>query len=91
MCIRDRCVYSAIGLSIFPKKVIGLRKDGYKDLFPLKIVFLQMGMLSIIFILSGSMILDVIAQKNNVYLFCLILFLIQSTIAFIRTMFVRVQ
>ena len=85
------CVYSAIGLSIFPKKVIGLRNDGYKDLFPLKIVFLQMGMLSIIFILSGSMILDLILQKNNVYLFCLILFLIQSTIAFIRTMFVRVQ
>ena len=85
------CVYSAIGLSIFPKKVIGLRKDGYKDLFPLKIVFLQMGMLSIIFVLSGSMILDLISQKNNVYLFCLILFLIQSTIAFIRTMFVRVQ
>ena len=85
------CVYSAIGLSIFPKKVIGLRKDGYKDLFPLKIVFLQMGMLSIIFILSGSMILDWISQKNNTYLFCLILFLIQSTIAFIRTMFVRVQ
>ena len=50
-----------------------------------------MGMLSIIFILSGSMILDWIPQKNNVYLFCLILFLIQSTIAFIRTMFVRVK
>jgi hypothetical protein len=50
-----------------------------------------MGMLIIIFILSGLMILDVITQKNNVYLLCLILFLIQSTIAFIRTMFVRVQ
>jgi hypothetical protein len=85
------CIYSVIGLSIFPRRVASLRRDGFKNLFPLKIVFLQMGMLIIIFILSGLMILDVIIQKNNVYLLCLILFLIQSTIAFIRTMFVRVQ
>ena len=30
-------------------------------------------------------------SKNNVYLLCLILFIVQSTVAFIRTMFVRVK
>ena len=84
-------IYSVIGLLIFPRKVIVLRKEGYADIFPLRIVFIQMGMLAIIFILSGLMLVDFIDQKNNVYLFCLILFLIQSTIAFIRTMFVRVD
>ena len=84
-------IYSVIGLLIFPRKVIVLRKEGYADVFPLRIVFIQMGMLAIIFILSGLMLVDFIDQKNNVYLFCLILFLIQSTIAFIRTMFVRVD
>ena len=84
-------IYSVIGLLIFPRKVIVLRKEGYADVFPLRIVFIQMGMLAIIFILSGLMLVDFIDQKNNVYLFCLILFLIQSTNAIIRTMFVRVD
>ena len=85
------CIYSVIGLLIFPKRVVKLRADGYETLFPLKIIFLQMGMLVIIFLLSGSMILNLIENKNNVYLLCLIMFLIQSTVAFIRTMFVRVK
>tara|TARA_B100000401_G_scaffold413144_1_gene333086 strand:+ start:155 stop:652 length:498 start_codon:yes stop_codon:yes gene_type:complete len=85
------CLYSTIGLLIFPRRVFDLRREGYKDLFPFKIVLLQVGILITIFILSGSMILGFIEQKNNFYLFCLILFVVQSTVAFIRTMFVRVE
>lgn len=85
------CIYSVIGLLIFPRRVIGLRKKGYQDLFPVRIVAIQQGILAINFILSGMMVVDVLSQKNNIYLFCLILFLVQSTIAFIRTMFFRVK
>jgi hypothetical protein len=85
------CIYSVIGLLIFPRRVIGLRKKGYQDLFPIRIVAIQQGILAINFILSGMMVVDVLSQKNNIYLFCLILFLVQSTIAFIRTMFFRVK
>lgn len=85
------CIYSVIGLLIFPKRVVKLRANGYSNLFPLKIIFLQMGMLVMIFLLSGSILLNIIENKNNIYLLCLIMFLIQSTVAFIRTMFVRVK
>ena len=85
------CLYSTIGLLIFPRRVFDLRREGYKDLFPFKIIALQVGILITIFILSGSMILGLIDQKNNFYIFCLMLFIVQSTVAFIRTMFVRVE
>ena len=85
------CLYSVIGLLIFPRKVFYLRREGFKDVFPLRIVFIQIGILIAIFILTGSMIINLIEQKNSVYLFCLMLFIVQSTIAFIRTMFVRVS
>ena len=87
------CLYSVVGLLIFPRKVFNLRREGFKNVFPLRIVFLQIGILIAIFVLSGSLILDLmfIWQKNAVYLFCLMLFIVQSTIAFIRTMFVRVK
>ena len=64
------CSYSTIGLLIFPRRVFDLRREGYKDLFPFKIIALQVGILITIFILSGSMILGLIDQKNNFYIFC---------------------
>lgn len=84
------CVYSLIGLIIFPKKMLKLRKQGHKDIFPIKLYFFQSGILSANFILSGLMIIGFISQMANMYVICLILFLIQSSVAFIRTMFVRV-
>jgi len=85
------CLYSLLGLSIFPKRVINLRLQGYSDLFPLPLFIIQMGMLAVNFLISGLMILDFIEAKENFYVFCLMLFLIQGSIAFVRTIFYRAQ
>ena len=84
------CIFSAVGLLIFPQRMLSLRKKGHQDIFPLKLFFFQAGILSINFILSWMMILGHISALANFYVGCLILFLIQSSMAFIRTMFVRV-
>ena len=85
------CLYSVLGLSIFPKRVINLRLQGYSDLFPLPLFIIQMGMLAVNFLISGLMIIDFIEAKENFYVFCLMLFLIQGSIAFVRTIFYRAQ
>ena len=85
------CLYSVLGLYIFPKRVISLRIQGYSDLFPLPLFTVQMGVLAVNFLISGLMILDFIEAKENFYVFCLMLFLIQGSIAFVRTIFYRSQ
>tara|TARA_B100000674_G_C37487097_1_gene754144 strand:- start:16 stop:513 length:498 start_codon:yes stop_codon:yes gene_type:complete len=85
------CTYSLLGLNIFPRKVLMLRSEGFKDLFPIKLVLLQIGILISIFFLAGAILFGFFEQKNTVYLSCLLLFVLQSTIAFIRTMFYRVN
>ena len=85
------CLYSVLGLYIFPKRVISLRIQGYSDLFPLPLFTIQMGVLAVNFLISGLMILDFIEAKENFYVFCLMLFLIQGSIAFVRTIFYRAQ
>mgnify|MGYP001206863251 CR=1 FL=1 len=85
------CLYSVLGLSIFPKRVINLRMQGHSDLFPLPLFIIQMGVLAINFLISGLMILDFIEAKENFYVFCLMLFLIQGSIAFVRTIFYRAK
>ena len=85
------CLYSILGLFVFPKRVINLRIQGYSDLFPLPLFVIQMGMLAVNFLISGLMILDFLDAKENFYVFCLILFLVQGSIAFVRTIFYRAQ
>ena len=85
------CLYSVLGLSIFPRRVINLRMQGHSDLFPLPLFIVQMGVLAVNFLISGLMILDFIEAKENFYVFCLMLFLIQGSIAFVRTIFYRAQ
>ena len=85
------CLYSVLGLFIFPKRVISLRMQGYSDLFPLPLFIIQMGVLAVNFLISGLMIIDFIEAKENFYVFCLMLFLIQGSIAFVRTIFYRAQ
>ena len=85
------CLYSVLGLFTFPKRVISLRIQGYSDLFPLPLFTVQMGVLAVNFLISGLMILDFIEAKENFYVFCLMLFLIQGSIAFVRTIFYRAQ
>ena len=50
-----------------------------------------MGMLAVNFLISGLMILDLLDAKENFYVFCLILFLVQGSIAFVRTIFYRAE
>ena len=83
------CLYSVIGLLVFPRRMLLLRSQGYEHIFPIKIFLFQTGLLSTIFITSGLMIVGYFQILPNIYVGCLILFLVQSTIAFIRTMFVR--
>ena len=85
------CLYSVVGLFIFPKRVINLRIQGYSDLFPLPLFIIQMGILVVNFLIACLMILDLIKAKENFYVICLMLFLVQSSIAFIRTIFYRAQ
>ena len=85
------CLYSVLGLSIFPRRVINLRMQGHSDLFPLPLFIIQMGVLAVNFLISGLMIIDFIEAKENFYVFCLMLFLIQGSIAFVRTIFYRAQ
>lgn len=85
------CLYSVLGLSIFPRRVINLRMQGHSNLFPLPLFIIQMGVLAVNFLISGLMILDFIEAKENFYVFCLMLFLIQGSIAFVRTIFYRAQ
>ena len=85
------CLYSVLGLYMFPKRVISLRIQGYSDLFPLPLFTVQMGVMAVNFLISGLMILDFIEAKENFYVFCLMLFLIQGSIAFVRTIFYRAQ
>jgi len=85
------CLYSVIGLLVFPKRMLLLRDQGYKHIFPLKVFLFQTGLLATIFTASGLMITGYLQARTNIYVGCLILFLVQSTLAFIRTMFVRVD
>ena len=85
------CLYSVGGLLIFPKKMIALRRQGHEEIFPINLCIFQTGIISANFIISGLMIIDVLQALSNIYIVCLILFLLQSTVAFIRTMFVRVN
>jgi hypothetical protein len=85
------CLYSVVGLLVFPKKMLSLRKEGHEKIFPIKLFVFQTGILSINFILSGLMIVGYLTAISNIYIVCLVLFLLQSTMAFIRTMFVRVN
>ena len=85
------CLYSVIGLLVFPKRMLLLRDQGYKHIFPIKLFIFQTGLLATVFIASGLMIIGYLQALTNIYVGCLILFLVQSTLAFIRTMFVRVD
>jgi len=84
-------IYSVLGLLVFPRRMLLLRKQGHEDIFPIKLYCFQTGILSTNSIVSGLMITGHLTQLTNIYLVCLVLFLIQSTVAFIRTMFVRVN
>ena len=83
-------LYSALGLWMFPRRMLGLR-EVYPTLFPMQLVILQMGIIVTSFVVSGLILLDMIEHKANFYTGTLILLLVHSSTAFIRTMFYRVD
>jgi len=91
MCFWVMSIYSVIGLIIFPRKMLHLRSLGHKDIFPIKLYLFQTGILSTIFVLSLLMIVNNFYEPSQIYIICLMLFLVQSSVAFIRTMFFRVS
>ena len=91
MCFWIMSIYSVIGLIIFPRKMLHLRSLGHKDIFPIKLYLFQTGILSTIFVLSLLMIVNNFYESSQIYIICLMLFLVQSSVAFIRTMFFRVS
>ena len=91
ICFWIVSLYSVIGLIVFPRRMIQLRRLGHEDIFPIKLCLFQTGILSTIFIFSLLMITRNFYEPSQVYIVCLLLYLIQSSVAFIRTLFVRVH
>ena len=83
-------IYAFWGLWIFPRRMLSLRAKGYGAFFPFHIFVFQTGILSLVVILSGFMIIYWIEDRTFCYTVCLLLYLTQSSVAFFRTMFVRV-
>jgi hypothetical protein len=84
-------IYASAGLTIFPQRMLKLRAAGYADLFPTHIFAFQTGILVLVFIFSLLMIIGAIEALATCYTACLLLYLLQSSVAFFRTMFVRVR
>ncbi|MDA7830289.1 hypothetical protein N9731_00825 [Gammaproteobacteria bacterium] len=91
ICFWVVSIYSVMGLIVFPRRMLNLRRLGHKDIFPIKLYLFQTGVLSIIFILSLLMITTNFYNPSQIYIICLMLYLFQSSVAFIRTMFFRVN
>lgn len=83
-------LYALTGLIIFPLRMIALHYE-YPSLFPLKLVVFQTGIIFLVLIFSVSIMLGFVDQKANVYTGSLMLLLLHSTTAFIRTVFYRVD
>ena len=81
-------LYSIIGLYIFPKRGFELRKI-YPNLFPLKIIAFQTGTLAGVLCSSMCIALRYVEQQESLYYFALLLLLINSATAFVRTLFYR--
>lgn len=91
ICFWIMGLYSVIGLIVFPRRIILLRRLGHEDIFPIKLYLFQTGILSTIFIFSLLMITRNFYEPSQIYIVCLLLYLIQSSVAFIRTLFFRVD
>ena len=84
-------IYASAGLTIFPQRMLKLRVAGHADLFPTHIFAYQPGILVLVFLLSLLMIIGTVEAQATCYTACLLLYLLQSSVAFFRTMFVRVK
>ena len=82
-------VYAIFGLLIFPRRMLRLRNQGSAALFPAHIFAFQTGILSMVSVVSLLMVTGWIESLATCYTACLLLYLVQSSVAFFRTMFIR--
>ena len=84
------CLYSVVGLLVFSQRMSVRRRSGHKAIFPWQIYVFQTRILSLFFLLSLFMINSYISKRADIYDVWLLAFLLQSSVAFVRKMFVRV-
>ena len=82
-------IYILFGPIYFIPKAQGLRNSGYKDIFSIPIFAFNTTIFMTNAAVSGSMALISGEMNPQLYSFCVLLFLVQCTSAFIRTIFYR--
>ncbi|MDB2584755.1 hypothetical protein N9X91_00390 [Alphaproteobacteria bacterium] len=84
-------IYILFGPIYFIPKARSLRNSGYKDIFSIPIIAFNATIFTTNAAVSGSMALISGEMNPQLYSFCVLLFLVQCTSAFIRTIFYRVK
>jgi hypothetical protein len=82
-------IYILFGPIYFMPKARGLRNGGYKNIFSLPIMVFNATIFTTNAAIAGSMALISGDMNPQLYAFCVLLFLVQCTSAFIRTIFYR--
>jgi len=82
-------VYILFGPIYFMPKARGLRNSGYKNIFSIPIMAFNAIIFTTNAAVSGSMALISGKMNPQLYSLCVLLFLVQCTSAFIRTIFYR--
>lgn len=82
-------VYALFGPLYFMPQVRALRKSGFKNIFPVPIIIFNVTIFITNVVVTASMALVLGNMHFQLYSFCLLLFLVQCTSAFIRTIFYR--
>ena len=81
--------YALFGPLYFMPQVRVLRKSGFKDIFPVPLIIFNVTVCVTNVLVTASMALVLGDMHYQLYSFCLLLFLVQCTSAFIRTVFYR--
>ena len=82
-------IYILFGPIYFMPKARGLRNGGYKNIFSLPIMVFNATIFTTNAAVAGSMALISGDMNHQLYSICVLLFLVQCTSAFIRTIFYR--
>lgn len=83
--------YALFGPLYFLPQVRVLRKSGFRDIFPVPLIVFNVTIFVTNTVVSGSMAIILNEMHYQLYAFCLLLFLVQCTSAFIRTIFYRAR
>ncbi|MDB2541494.1 hypothetical protein N9Y14_05050, partial [Alphaproteobacteria bacterium] len=81
--------YALFGPLYFMPQVRVLRKSGFKDIFPVPLIIFNVTIFVTNVAVTALMALVFGDMHYQLYSFCLLLFLVQCSSAFIRTIFYR--